>query len=218
VTFDETKHARGKGAQGGQFVSKGTSSEADTVGYDAKAGTGAGYGAKGGDKRVKQLQTLLNHLGMKDASGNPLKVDGKLGPRTTAAIKRLQRRLGLPADGKVSPALLKRIRAVAHPHKATAHKAGTHKATSHTAHPHKATPHKATPHKATAHKAAPAKAAPKPAHHSAHHTMPKPRAAHKPAAHHSTHHAALQPAPKPPRRPDVLTHDQRVSAAMLQRI
>lgn len=114
MTFDETKHARGTGAKGGQFVASGTSGEDDTVGYDAKTGRGAGYGAKGGDSRVKELQKLLNGLGMKDANGNPLKVDGKLGPRTTAAIKRLQRRMGLPADGKVTPALLKRIRAAAH--------------------------------------------------------------------------------------------------------
>jgi peptidoglycan hydrolase-like protein with peptidoglycan-binding domain len=85
--FNEQLHPRGKGAQGGQFVAKGASGNNDTVGFDAKRGTGAGYGVKGGDKRVKQLQNALNRLGFTDAQGHPLLVDGKLGPRTTAAIK-----------------------------------------------------------------------------------------------------------------------------------
>lgn len=110
--FDPNKHPRGKGAQGGQFVSKGASGSGDTIGFDAKRGTGAGYGAKGGDARVKQLQKILNNLGFTDAAGQPLKVDGKLGPRTTAAIKRLQRRMGMQADGLVSPGLLRRIQSV----------------------------------------------------------------------------------------------------------
>lgn len=109
--FDESKHARGKGAQGGQFVAKGSSGTSDTVGYDSRRGTGAGYGTGSkGDSRVKSLQTYLNNLGFKDSSGNPLKVDGKLGPRTTSAIKRLQRKLGLKADGLVTPKLLHQLR------------------------------------------------------------------------------------------------------------
>lgn len=113
--FTSALHPRGTGAAGGQFVTKGASGNNDTVAYDQKTGRGAGYGVKGGDKRVKQLQTALNRLGFKDANGNPLLVDGKLGPRTTAAIKRLQKRLGLPADGHVSPALLKKIRGASGP-------------------------------------------------------------------------------------------------------
>ena len=114
--FNSALHPRGAGAQGGQFVAKGASSGSQSIGYDAKRGTGAGYGTGGkGDARVKQLQTALNRLGFKDAAGNALKVDGKLGPRTTAAIKRLQRRLGLKADGIVSPALLKKVRGAAGP-------------------------------------------------------------------------------------------------------
>lgn len=113
--FNPSLHPRGTGAQGGQFVSKGSSGANDTIGYDSKRGTGAGYGARGGDKRVKQLQTALNRLGFKDAAGHKLLVDGKLGPRTTAAIKRLQTRLGLKADGIVSPQLLKRVRSAAGP-------------------------------------------------------------------------------------------------------
>jgi peptidoglycan hydrolase-like protein with peptidoglycan-binding domain len=107
--YDETKHPRGKGAQGGQFVAKGQSQNSDTVGFDAKKGSGAGYGKAGGDARVKSLQQYLNTLGFTDAQGKPLKVDGKLGPKTTAAIKRLQRRLGLKADGLVTPGLMNRL-------------------------------------------------------------------------------------------------------------
>lgn len=113
--FNSSLHPRGTGAKGGQFVAKGSSGANDTIGYDAKKGTGAGYGAKGGDKRVKQLQQALNRLGFKDMHGKPLLVDGKLGPRTTAAIKRLQTRLGLKADGIVTPALLKQVRSAAGP-------------------------------------------------------------------------------------------------------
>lgn len=109
MAFTETLHPRGKGATGGQFVAKGSSGKDDTVGFDANKGTGAGYGAKGGDARVKDLQKALNNLGFTDANGKPLAVDGKLGPKTTAAIKRLQRRLGIKADGLVTPSLLSRI-------------------------------------------------------------------------------------------------------------
>lgn len=109
--FDPNKHPRGKGSQGGQFVAKGASGTGDTVGYDAKKGTGAGYGTGGkGDSRVKSLQTYLNNLGFTDSQGKPLKVDGKLGPKTTAAIKKLQRKLGLKADGLVTPTLLHKLR------------------------------------------------------------------------------------------------------------
>lgn len=110
--FTEALHPRGTGAQGGQFVSKGASKGTDTVGFDSKRGTGAGYGVQGGDQRVKQLQRILNNLGFKDANGQPLKVDGMLGPRTTAAIKRLQARMGMKQTGLVTPALLKHIQAV----------------------------------------------------------------------------------------------------------
>jgi peptidoglycan hydrolase-like protein with peptidoglycan-binding domain len=104
--FDETKHARGKGAQGGQFVSK-SGAKSSSIGFDGKRG--AGYGDRGGDDNVKALQRALNKLGITDAAGKPLAVDGKFGPKTTAAVRRLQRKLKIPVDGKVTPALLKRI-------------------------------------------------------------------------------------------------------------
>jgi peptidoglycan hydrolase-like protein with peptidoglycan-binding domain len=106
MVFDESKFARGTGAQGGQFVSKG-GQKSSAIGYDGTRGSG--YGSKGGDDNVKALQKALNKLGIKDAQGKPLAVDGKFGPRTTAAVRGLQKKLGIPVDGKVTPALLKRI-------------------------------------------------------------------------------------------------------------
>ena len=106
MPFNEAQHKRGTGAQGGQFVAA-DGTKSSSLGYDGARGSG--YGSKGGDSNVKKLQEALNKLGIKDAQGNPLKVDGKFGPRTTAALRRLQRKLGVPVDGKVTPALLKRI-------------------------------------------------------------------------------------------------------------
>jgi peptidoglycan hydrolase-like protein with peptidoglycan-binding domain len=78
---------------------------AGPLSFDGKTGTG--YGVKGGDPRVRQLQAALNRLGLSDSSGTALAVDGRYGPRTTSSVKKLQKALGLPADGKVTPELLK---------------------------------------------------------------------------------------------------------------
>lgn len=124
--WDETKHTRAPAgaAGGGQFAAGGGGSSTagkgnapakkrriggESLSYDAKSGRGAGYGRKGGDPRVRKLQTALNRLGLTDADGRRLVVDGKLGPRTTAAIKAAQRKLGLPADGKVTPQVLAKL-------------------------------------------------------------------------------------------------------------
>jgi hypothetical protein len=77
--------------------------------YNPNRRTGSGYGQRGGDRRVKLLQTALNKLGLRDARGNKLDVDGKLGPLTTQAVKAAQRRLGLTPTGVVTPKLLKRL-------------------------------------------------------------------------------------------------------------
>jgi hypothetical protein len=52
---------------------------------------------------VEKLQTLLNEgRGDFAPAGNPVLVtDGQYGPRTTAAVKGIQRQAGLPADGIV---------------------------------------------------------------------------------------------------------------------
>lgn len=73
--------------------------------FDGKHGTG--YGVQGGDPGVRIAQAAINRLGLTDSSGKPLAVDGKYGPRTTSAVKKLQKALGLPVDGKMTPALLK---------------------------------------------------------------------------------------------------------------
>jgi peptidoglycan hydrolase-like protein with peptidoglycan-binding domain len=127
--FSEQLHPRGTGAQGGQFVAGGagqqkaapartgarprsktavTKRDPNSLSFDGKRGTG--YGSKNGDKRVRALQEALNKLGLTDSAGNKLKIDGKLGPKTTAAIKKAQRQLGVKADGVVTSALLARLR------------------------------------------------------------------------------------------------------------
>ncbi len=80
-----------------------------SLSFDAKSGHGTGYGMKGGDPRVHHLQEALNRLGLTDADGKKLVLDGKLGPKTTAAVKAAQKRLGLAQDGKVTPALLEKL-------------------------------------------------------------------------------------------------------------
>jgi peptidoglycan hydrolase-like protein with peptidoglycan-binding domain len=70
----------------------------------------AGYNSPHGDKRVKVLQTVLNNMGSRDAAGKRLVLDGKLGPKTTAAIKRAQRALGVKPTGIVSEAFLTQLK------------------------------------------------------------------------------------------------------------
>jgi peptidoglycan hydrolase-like protein with peptidoglycan-binding domain len=97
--WDASKHPRGKAGSGtgGQFA---------PLSYNAQSNTGTGYGSKSGDGRVKAAQTALNKAHMTDADGKVLKLDGKLGPKTTAALKRYQKAHGLKPDGKITPALL----------------------------------------------------------------------------------------------------------------
>lgn len=50
---------------------------------------------------IKELQMALNDAGFTDAAGNKLDVDGKYGPKTTQAVKKLQAALGgLDVDGR----------------------------------------------------------------------------------------------------------------------
>lgn len=163
MAYTEALHSRGTGAQGGQFVTKGAGGQTQTssqIGYDGK-GRGTGYGAKGGDANVSALQKELNRLGIVDGQGNALKVDGKFGPKTTAAVRRLQSRLGLTIDGKVTPALLAKLKKMTpsrHDQHAmhVRHQAALHK--QHTAHQaHTAHQQHQANQKAPARKAAPAK-------------------------------------------------------------
>lgn len=100
ASWDPSKHPRAKAGSGagGQFA---------PLSYDSKRNVGAGYGSAKGDDRVRAAQEALRKAGMTDADGKPLRLDGKLGPKTTAAIKKYQRAHGIkPADGKITPALL----------------------------------------------------------------------------------------------------------------
>jgi hypothetical protein len=118
--FDPNKHPRaaaGTGA-GGQFA---------PLSYDAKSNTGTGYGSAKGDDRVRAAQQALNKAGFTDADGNELKIDGKLGPKTTAAIKAYQKAHGLKADGKITPSLLDALKKGGKPGK-TASKSSAKKA------------------------------------------------------------------------------------------
>lgn len=141
MTWTEAAHPRNaKGPAGGEF--KGGNTAATTAKPASKPGakkagprrttaahgsmsfngkTGTGYGMKNGDARVKKLQKLLNRLHLTDAQGRPLKVDGKLGPLTTAAVKKWQKRNGMAATGVVTPAMLAKAGKPAHRKTTTAH-------------------------------------------------------------------------------------------------
>lgn len=99
-------HGASHGAHGAHVA---PTSGHGTLAYDPKSDHGPGYGSADGDSRVHTLQQTLNRLGLTDGHGKALKDDGKLGPRTTAAIKKLQTRLGVTADGQVTPAFLKSL-------------------------------------------------------------------------------------------------------------
>jgi hypothetical protein len=127
MAWDPTKHARApKGPGGGEFAGSSSSSKSTaakrpsakrkpagrtvpkgSLGFNGKTGTG--YGKKGGDARVRKLQQALNKLGIKDANGKPLAVDGDLGPKTTAAIKAWQHKNKMPATGFLDAASLRKL-------------------------------------------------------------------------------------------------------------
>jgi hypothetical protein len=77
------------------------------LGFDGKRGTG--YGIKGGDPQVRTLQSVLTRLGFTDAAGVRLGANGKYGPRTTAAVKKLQKYMGLDPTGKVDEDFITKI-------------------------------------------------------------------------------------------------------------
>lgn len=113
TSWDPSKHPRGKAGSGsgGRFA---------PLSYNAKTNKGTGYGSKHGDTRVKAAQQALNKAHMTDAQGRPLVLDGKLGPKTTAAIKAYQKAHKLRVDGKLTTTLLAYI-------KAGGKRTGTHK-------------------------------------------------------------------------------------------
>jgi hypothetical protein len=78
--------------------------------YDSSKNKGTGYGKKGGDSRVSELQRALNAAGFTDGKGKKLDVDGMLGPLTTAAIKKAQTALGMKPTGKVNADFIKQLK------------------------------------------------------------------------------------------------------------
>lgn len=77
---------------------------------DAVLAFGAGYGQSQGEPRVRALQRRLRALGHR-----PGPVDGVYGPRTEAAVERLQRDSGLSVDGIVGPQTRRLLNAEAPP-------------------------------------------------------------------------------------------------------
>ncbi len=55
---------------------------------------------------VRELQETLNRLGLRDAQGKPLEVDGRFGQHTREAVEAFQRNHGLDPDGKAGPLTL----------------------------------------------------------------------------------------------------------------
>lgn len=118
---ESEKHPRGAAGSptGGQFVkkdqapSRGRSASGGRArGRAASAKTGPrkppaierGTGMTGApDPRVKVLQKILTQLGLKVAE------DGRFGPKTEAAVREAQRRLGLPDDGRVTVAVIRKL-------------------------------------------------------------------------------------------------------------
>jgi peptidoglycan hydrolase-like protein with peptidoglycan-binding domain len=79
--------------------------------FDGK--TGPGYGMPGGSPKVKSLQDQLVAHGFASKNDKALQ-DGKYGPKTTAAVKRAQRKLGLKPDGVATPAFIAKLAAAKH--------------------------------------------------------------------------------------------------------
>lgn len=125
MPFDEAAHPRdatgqfaantGPGAEGKSVLGLKAKSASLPKEEKKKGGKGKGKGAGGkgdAEKKAKQtraLQSALARAGFKGADGKPLKVDGIVGPNTTAAIKAAQKKFGMKPDGKITPGLLRRL-------------------------------------------------------------------------------------------------------------
>jgi peptidoglycan hydrolase-like protein with peptidoglycan-binding domain len=97
--FVAGKHPR---AAGGLFAATAASQTAHPAGAWAAGPIKRGTGSKGKpDSRVRALQQKLNALGIHDAQGHTLRVDGIDGAHTTAAIKAFQSSHGMTPTGVV---------------------------------------------------------------------------------------------------------------------
>jgi peptidoglycan hydrolase-like protein with peptidoglycan-binding domain len=129
-TWDESAHTRAPSGQsgGGEFAGQGqkraekSANRRRSTGQRGHAGvpkgqygfdgqSGSGYGVKGGDANVKQLQGELNRLGFTDGAGKKLAEDGKFGPKTTGAVKTAQKRLGMKPTGIITQSFIDRLKA-----------------------------------------------------------------------------------------------------------
>lgn len=98
----KTSASTGKGTGGAQTASQKATAASKLTVQALGGGTGtlkSGTGMTGGaNAQVRSLQTDLGNVGYK------VTVDGRFGPQTTAAVKKLQTEHGLPATGNVDPA------------------------------------------------------------------------------------------------------------------
>jgi hypothetical protein len=113
-THAHVKAGSGKGKSGGSAKAKKTTA---AMSYDP----GKNTGTKGPE--VKALQEALARLGITDNAGHKLTASGSYGPETVQAVNKLQAALGMTANGKVTPALLRRIVALKALPKKRVHKA-----------------------------------------------------------------------------------------------
>jgi cell wall-associated NlpC family hydrolase len=60
---------------------------------------------------TSEIQRALNDLGIKDANGKKLDVDGAYGPLTSSAVAKLQKKLGITSDGWFGPETEKALKA-----------------------------------------------------------------------------------------------------------
>lgn len=101
------KHATSHGTPQGTSHAKPHSS-GGTLAFDGHRGPG--YGMKNGDPTVHKVQDDLVRLGFAKKGDKALS-DGKYGPKTSAAVKKAQKALGLKADGIATPALIAKLAA-----------------------------------------------------------------------------------------------------------
>lgn len=123
-------------SNGGQFGSKAAQQPGGKKAPTPSNRHPVGRGETG--KRVSDLQARLNALGAKP----PLKIDGKFGPKTLAAVRAFQAAHGLKVDGLVGPKTTAALRSGSAAGKHVSAKAAA-KAAGHGAAPRKAAPKKA---------------------------------------------------------------------------
>ena len=105
--INDTANKSSNPATGGTTTTNTTSNVNTTPegkGHFAKVGSYAKPRAQMPNDEVKELQQALNDAGFTDDSGKELAVDGSYGPRTMAAVKKLQIKLGnVRVDGYYGP-------------------------------------------------------------------------------------------------------------------